>query len=159
MAKKRNSDQPLDPHRMRAIAFRDGVQMQEVVDILNSPVLTGRMPEDVQTYSGKANNGRRVLWACRQLKMLAEHGRLDLEKQLFSDKPAEVEGLEERIRQLETLEVDYVKAINDQIREGKERDRLLAFYRKVVADNGITVDENSRKYKGKYDDYWTVPAV
>ena len=141
MAKK-NSDRPLDPHRMRAIAFRDGVQMQEVVDILNSPVLTGRMPEDVQTYSGKANNGRRVLWACRQLKMLAEHGRLDLEKQLFSDKPAEVEG-----------------TINDQIREGKERDRLLAFYRKVVADNGITVDENSRKYKGKYDDYWTVPAV
>ena len=78
---------------------------------------------------------------------------------MFSDKPAEVEGLEERIRQLETLEVDYVKTINDQIREGKEREKLLAFYRKVVADNGITVDEDSRKYKGKYDDYWTAPAV
>ena len=67
-------------------------------------------------------------------------------------------SLQRLIRQLETLEADYVKTINDQIREGKERDRLLAFYRKVVADNGITVDENSRKYKGKYDDYWTVPA-
>ncbi len=149
---KRNSDKPLDPHRMRAIAFRDGVQMQEVVDILSNPVLTSRMPEDVQTYSGKANNGRRVLWACRQLKMLAEHGRMDLERPMFSDKPAEVEGLEERIRQLETLETDYVKTINCQMREAKEREQLLAFYRKVVADNDITVDENSRKYKGKYDD-------
>ena len=55
--------------------------------------------------------------------------------------------------------MDYVKTINDQIREGKEREKLLAFYRKVVADNGITVDEDSRKYKGKYDDYWTVPTV
>lgn len=123
---KRNSDKPLDPHRMRAIAFRDGVQMQEVVDILSNPVLTSRMPEDVQTYSGKANNGRRVLWACRQLKMLAEHGRIDLERPMFSDKPAEVEGLEERIKQLE---------------------RLLAFYRKVTDSYRIVVDEDQLRYR------------
>lgn len=128
------------------------------MNILNSPEVDKHIPEAFKWYQGHNSAGKRVLWACREIKRLAQLGYLEETKPMFG-KPEEVEGLEERIRQLETLEVDYVKTINDQIREGKEREQLLAFYRKVVADNGITVDEDSRKYKGKYDDYWTVPAV
>lgn len=147
-----------DPHRTQAISWRDGSEKEEVVNILNSPEVDKHIPEAFKWYQGHNSAGKRVLWACREIKRLAQLGYLEETKPMFG-KPAEVEGLEERIRQLETLEVDYVKTINDQIREGKEREQLLAFYRKVVADNGITVDEDSRKYKGKYDDYWTVPAV
>lgn len=147
-----------DPHRTQAISWRDGSEKEEVVNILNSPEVDKHIPEAFKWYQGHNSAGKRVLWACREIKRLAQLGYLEETKPMFG-KPEEVEGLEERIRQLETLEVDYVKTINDQIREGKEREQLLAFYRKVVADNGITVDEDSRKYKGKYDDYWTVPAV
>lgn len=147
-----------DPHRTQAISWRDGSEKEEVVNILNSPEVDKHIPEAFKWYQGHNSAGKRVLWACREIKRLAQLGYLEETKPMFG-KPEEVEGLEERIRQLETLEVDYVNTINDQIREGKEREKLLAFYRKVVADNGITVDEDSRKYKGKYDDYWTVPAV
>ena len=147
-----------NPHRTQAISWRDGSEKEEVVNILNSPEVDKHIPEAFKWYQGHNSAGKRVLWACREIKRLARLGYLEETKPMFG-KPEEVEGLEERIRQLETLEVDYVKTINDQIREGKEREQLLAFYRKVVADNGIIVDEDSRKYKGKYDDYWTVPAV
>ncbi len=149
MTKKRNNDKLPDPHRMRTIAFRDGVQMQEVVDILNSPVLASRMPDDVKGYAGKANNGRRVLWAVRQLKILAEYGRLDLERQMSSDKAAEAERLEERIKQLEDLEDGYIKSINDQAAAIDKLERLLIFYRKVADSCRVVVDEEYLRYRDK----------
>ena len=89
-----------NPHRMQAIAWRNGTEKEEVVRILNSPVIDCLIPENMKTYQGKNNAGKRVLWACRQLKMLAETGQLNMKNSLFG-KTADVETLEAQVADLE----------------------------------------------------------
>ena len=124
-----------NPHRMQAIAWRNGTEKEEVVRILNSPVIDCLIPENMKTYQGKNNAGKRVLWACRQLKMLAEMGRLNMESSSFG-KAADVETLEAQVADLEVKlkqaqggEVSYVDTISRQI-------ALIRFFRNIMECNG-----------------------
>ncbi len=114
-----------NPHRTQAVAWRDGAEKEEVVRILNSPVVENHIPEGMRTYQGKNNTGKRILWACRRIKAMADMGRLDLEKPMFG-KAAEVEALEDQIDELK---------------------KLLDFYRKIAETMNIKVDEESLSWQ------------
>lgn len=86
-----------DPHRMQAIAWRDGYEKQIVVNCLNHPQVSCEMPENI-----RGNAGQMVLWGARKLRELGMSGKLaGAEPTLFSDKPEEVKELESRIQALE----------------------------------------------------------
>lgn len=145
-------------HRMQAIAWRDGAEKEEVVRILNSPEIDKLIPENMKSYQGKNNAGKRVLWACRQLKMLAEMGRLNMESSLFG-KAADVETLEAQVANLETKlkqaqggEVSYVDTISRQI-------ALIRFYRSIIDAMGVTIDEEHLRYRTNKDRIWHVPII
>lgn len=147
-----------NPHRMQAIAWRDGAEKEEVVRILNSPEIDKLIPENMKSYQGKNNAGKRVLWACRQLKMLAEMGRLNMESSLFG-KAADVETLEAQVANLETKlkqaqggEVSYVDTISRQI-------ALIRFYRCIIDAMGVTIDEEHLRYRTNKDRIWHVPII
>lgn len=147
-----------NPHRMQAIAWRDGAEKEEVVRILNSPEIDKLIPENMKSYQGKNNAGKRVLWACRQLKMLAEMGRLNMESSLFG-KAADVETLEAQVANLETKlkqaqggEVSYVDTISRQI-------ALIRFYRSIIDAMGVTIDEEHLRYRTNKDRIWHVPII
>ena len=93
MAKQKNQD----PHRMQAIAWRDGQKKEIVVKCLNHPAVLAAMDE-----AAKQNTGEMVLWGARKLRELGMAGKLaGAEPTLFSDKPEEVKELESRIQTLE----------------------------------------------------------
>lgn len=147
-----------NPHRMQAIAWRDGAEKEEVVRILNSPEIDKLIPENMKSYQGKNNAGKRVLWACRQLKMLAEMGRLNMESSLFG-KAADVETLEAQVANLETKlkqaqggEVSYVDTISRQI-------ALIRFYRSIIDAMGVTIDEEHLRYRTNKDRIWHIPII
>lgn len=147
-----------NPHRMQAIAWRDGAEKEEVVRILNSPEIDKLIPENMKSYQGKNNAGKRVLWACRQLKMLAEMGRLNMESSLFG-KAADVETLEAQVANSETKlkqaqggEVSYVDTISRQI-------ALIRFYRSIIDAMGVTIDEEHLRYRTNKDRIWHVPII
>ena len=129
MAKKKN----LDPHRMQAIAWRDGEKKEIVVRCLNHPSVVAAMDE-----AAKANTGEMVLWGARKLRELGMAGKLNInEPPLFGD-PEEVRNLKDRISDLE---------------------RLLRFYRAMAKNLGLTVDEERGNYREKYDNVWVHPAM
>lgn len=143
---------------MQAIAWRDGAEKEEVVRILNSPEIDKLIPENMKSYQGKNNAGKRVLWACRQLKMLAEMGRLNMESSLFG-KAADVETLEAQVANLETKlkqaqggEVSYVDTISRQI-------ALIRFYRSIIDAMGVTIDEEHLRYRTNKDRIWHIPII
>ena len=147
-----------NPHRMQAIAWRDGAEKEEVVRILNSPEIDKLIPENMKSYQGKNNAGKRVLWACRQLTMLVEMGRLNMESSLFG-KAADVETLEAQVANLETKlkqaqggEVSYVDTISRQI-------ALIRFYRSIIDAMGVTIDEEHLRYRTNKDRIWHVPII
>lgn len=147
-----------NPHRMQAIAWRDGAEKEEVVRILNSPEIDKLMPENMKSYQGKNNAGKRVLWACRQLMLLADIGRLDMEKPMFG-KSADIEAMEKQVAELESMlkqaqggEVSYVDTINRQI-------LLIRFYRSIIDVMGVTIDEEHLRYKTGKDKIWHVPIL
>lgn len=147
-----------NPHRMQAIAWRNGAEKEEVVRILNSSVIDSLIPENMKTYQGKNNAGKRVLWACRQLKMLAEMGRLSMENPL-SGKAADVETLEAQVADLEAKlkqaqggEVCYVDSINRNM-------VLIRFYRSIIDAMGVTIDEEHLRYRTNKDRIWHVPII
>ena len=147
-----------NPHRMQAIAWRDGAEKEEVVRILNSTEIDKLIPENMKSYQGKNNAGKRVLWACRQLKMLVEMGRLNMESSLFG-KAADVETLEAQVANLETKlkqaqggEVSYVDTISRQI-------ALIRFYRSIIDAMGVTIDEEHLRYQTNKDRIWHVPII
>ena len=147
-----------NPHRMQAIAWRDGAEKEEVIRILNSPKIDKLIPENMKSYQGKNNAGKRVLWACRQLMLLADTGRLDMEKPMFG-KTADVEALEIQVEELERMlkqaqggEVGYVDTINHQM-------ELIRFYRSIIDAMGIIVDEENLRYRTDKDEIWHVPVL
>ena len=147
-----------NPHRMQAIAWRDGAEKEEVVRILNSPEIDNLIPENMKSYQGKNNAGKRVLWACRQLMLLADMGRLDMEKPMFG-KSADIEAMEKQVAELESMlkqaqggEVSYVDTINRQI-------LLIRFYRSIIDVMGVTIDEEHLRYKTGKDKIWHVPIL
>lgn len=94
MAKQKNQD----PHRMQAIAWRDGQKKEIVVKCLNHPAVLAAMDE-----TAKQNTGEMVLWGARKLRELGMAGKLNInEPALFSNKPEEVKELESRIQKLES---------------------------------------------------------
>ena len=147
-----------NPHRMQAIAWRDGAEKEEVVRILNSTEIDNLIPENMKSYQGKNNAGKRVLWACRQLMLLADMGRLDMEKPMFG-KSADIEAMEKQVAELESMlkqaqggEVSYVDTINRQI-------LLIRFYRSIIDVMGVTIDEEHLRYKTGKDKIWHVPIL
>ena len=147
-----------NPHRMQAIAWRDGAEKEEVIRILNSPKIDRLIPENMKSYQGKNNAGKRVLWACRQLMLLADMGRLDMEKPLYG-KAADVETLEAQIADLEAKlkqaqggEVCYVDSINRNM-------VLIRFYRSIVDAMGVTIDEEHLRYRTNKEKIWHVPIL
>lgn len=147
-----------NPHRMQAIAWRDGAEKEEVIRILNSPKIDRLIPENMKSYQGKNNAGKRVLWACRQLMLLADTGQLDMEK-LMLGKTADVEALEIQVAELKSMlkqaqggEVSYVDSINHQM-------VLIRFYRSIIDAMGVTIDEEHLRYKTGKDEIWHVPKL
>lgn len=147
-----------NPHRMQAIAWRDGAEKEEVVCILNSPEIDKLIPENMKSYQGKNNAGKRVLWACRQLMLLADMGRLDMEEPMFG-KAADVEAMEKQVAELESMlkqaqggEVSYVDSINQQM-------TLIRFYRNVFESLGVTIDEEHLRYRTNKEKIWHVPIL
>lgn len=147
-----------NPHRMQAIAWRDGAEKEEVVRILNSPEIDKLIPENMKSYQGKNNAGKRVLWACRQLILLADMGRLDMEEPMFG-KAADVEATEKQVAELESMlkqaqggEVSYVESIKRQM-------TLIRFYRNVFESLGVIVDEEHLRYRTNKDKIWHVPIL
>ena len=147
-----------NPHRMQAIAWRDGAEKKEVVRILNSPEIDKLIPENMKSYQGKNNAGKRVLWACRQLMLLADMGRLDMEEPMFG-KAADVEAMEKQVAELESMlkqaqggEVSYVESIKRQM-------TLIRFYRNVFESLGVIVDEEHLRYRTNKDKIWHVPIL
>ena len=147
-----------NPHRMQAIAWRDGAEKEEVVRILNSPEIDKLIPENMKSYQGKNNAGKRVLWACRQLMLLADMGRLDMEEPMFG-KGADVEAMEKQVAELESMlkqaqggEVSYVESIKRQM-------TLIRFYRNVFESLGVIVDEEHLRYRTNKDKIWHVPIL
>lgn len=147
-----------NPHRMQAIAWRDGAEKEEVVRILNSPEIVKLIPENMKSYQGKNNAGKRVLWACRQLMLLADMGRLDMEEPMFG-KVADVEAMEKQVAELESMlkqaqggEVSYVDSINQQM-------TLIRFYRNVFESLGVTIDEEHLRYRTNKEKIWHVPIL
>ena len=125
-----------NPHRMQAISWRDGVEKEEVVSILNSPEVNQYIPEEMRSYQGHNSAGKRVLWAVRKIKELARLGMIDAQKPIWG-KSEEVEALEKKIEELE---------------------KLVSFYRKVARHEGLTIDEEKGCFREKYDDTWIQPA-
>ena len=93
MAKKEKN---LDPHRPAGIQWRDGQKKEIVLKNLSHPAVKTEMPKE---FWGDA--GKMVLWAAQTVRSLAEAGRLGSNPKMFSDKPEEVKGLEDRIEKLE----------------------------------------------------------
>ena len=147
-----------NPHRMQAIAWRDGAEKEEVVRILNSPEIDNLIPENMKSYQGKNNAGKRVLWACRQLMLLADIGRLDMEEPMFG-KAVDAQALEVQVAELESMlkqaqggEVSYVDSINQQM-------TLIRFYHNVMESLGVIVDEEHFRYRTGKDGIWHVPIL
>ena len=147
-----------NPHRMQAIAWRDGTEKEEVVRILNSPKIDKFIPENMKSYQGKNNAGKRVLWACRQLMLLADTGQLDMEKPMLG-KTADVEALEIQVEELKRMlkqsqggEVSYIETINQQ-------SSLIRFYSNILSTLGIIVDEENLRYRTDKDSIWHVPIM
>lgn len=146
-----------DPHRTQAISWRDGSEKEEVVNILNSPEVDKHIPEAFKWYQGHNSAGKRVLWACREIKRLAQLGYLEETKPMFG-KPEEVEALERDIEELKAKlklaeggEVSYVDTINHM-------ERLLKVYRAVAVRANIEVDEEKLRYKPFGAVAWFTPA-
>ena len=102
--------------------------------------------------------GKRVLWACRQLMLLSDKGRLDMEEPMFG-KAADVEAMEKQVAELESMlkqaqggEVSYVDSINQQM-------TLIRFYRNVMESLGVIVDEEHFRYRTGKDGIWHVPIL
>lgn len=147
-----------NPHRMQAIAWRDGAEKEEVVRILNSPEIDKIIPQEMKSYQGKNNAGKRVLWACRQIKMLVEQRRIDLQSSK-SEHTEEVNRLKGIVKDLESMlkqaqggEVSYVDSINHQM-------VLIRFYRSIIDAMGVTIDEEHLLYKTGKDEIWHVPIL
>ena len=146
-----------DPHRMQAISWRDGAEKEEIVSILNSPEIDSRIPDEFKNYQGHNSAGKRVLWAVRQIKRLAQLGYLEETKPMWG-KPEEVEALERDIEELKAKlklaeggEVSYVDTINHM-------ERLLKVYRAVAMKANIEVDEEKLRYKPFGAVAWFTPA-
>lgn len=148
MAKQKN----LDPHRMQAIAWRDGQKKEIVVKCLNHPAVLAAMDE-----TAKQNTGEMVLWGARKLRELGMAGKLDINEPVMFGKPEEVKNLEERIRQLETTEDDYVKTVNEATQTITELERLLKFYRGVVKAALIEVQEDKGLWHRRGEEFWYKP--
>ena len=156
MKRKRKRNVNPDPHRMKSITWRDGAEKDQVMELLNSPSIRKMMP---QKYHGNA--GKMVLWAAKKVKESA-----DAEKQNSDVITSEFKALKARIVELEKLEKGYVITYNNLLNGINEKDnvitnqnKLLRLYRSVARSEHLTVDEERGTYKGKYDDYWTVPPM
>ena len=106
-----------NPHRMQAIAWRDGAEKEMVVRLLNKSNVKKYQPVDIV-----GNAGKQVLWAARKIAELADTGKLEDTAALFGN-PEEVEVLSTRIAELE----QHLQMARDTIR------RL----QKTVADGGF----------------------
>lgn len=156
MKRKRKRNVNPDPHRMKSITWRDGAEKDQVMELLSSPSVRNAMPKK---YHGNA--GKMVLWAAKKVKEFA-----DAEKQNSDVITSEFEALKARIAELEKLEKGYVITTNELMQQLSKKDdvitsqdKLLMFYRSVARSEHLTVDEERRMFKGKYDDYWTVPSM
>lgn len=147
-----------NPHRIQAISWRNGAEKEEVVEILNSPEIDKYIPDSMKWYQGHNSAGKRVLWACREIKRLGKLGYLEETKPLFG-KPEEVENLEKRIEELENMlkhalggEVNYIETINKQ-------STLIRFYSRILNTLGITVDEEHSRFRTDKDHIWHLPII
>lgn len=147
-----------NPHRMQAIAWRDGAEKEEVVRILNSPEIDKIIPQEMKSYQGKNNAGKRVLWACRQIKMLVEQRSIDLQssKSEYTEDINRLKGivkdLESMLKQAQGGEVSYIETINKQ-------SSLIRFYSNILSTLGIIVDEENLRYRTDKDEIWHVPVL
>lgn len=147
-----SKDEKKNPHRMQAIAWRDGKEKEMVVKCLNKGSVTRYQPSGII-----GNAGKQVLWAARKIRELADAGKLEETNDLFG-KPVEVEALEARIADLEEKlkaaqggEVSYVDTINSQ-------QHLLSLYRHIADVSGFVVDEEQLRYRNKADMIWRSPG-
>ena len=141
---------------MQSIAWRDGVEKEEVVSILNSPLIDSHIPDNMKNYQGKNNAGKRVLWAVRKIQEFSRKGMLDDTPGLFG-KSEDVKALEEKVEKLEAMlkqavggEVSYVESINKQM-------MLIRFYRSIIDAMGVTIDEEHLRYRKDNTKIWHVP--
>ena len=146
MAKKKN----LDPHRMQAIAWRDGEKKEIVVKCLNHPSVLAAMDE-----ASKANTGEMVLWGARKLRELGMAGKLNINEPPLFGTPEEVRNLESRIQSmgsdLEKL-VDLVRKMAEmkngmfecQTKDGKIEISLHQAH-EVRVWNGCVITDNKEE--------------
>ena len=85
-----------NPHRMQAIAWRDGKEKEIVVRCLNKGSVLRHQPAEIH-----GNAGKQVLWAAQKIRDLADAGKLDDGVVDLFGKPEEVKQLESRIAELE----------------------------------------------------------
>ena len=85
-----------NPHRMQAIAWRDGYEKEIVVKCLNKGSVLRHQPKEIQ-----GNAGKQVLWAAQKIRDLADTGKLDDGQTDLFGKPEEVRQLEQKIQRLE----------------------------------------------------------
>ena len=150
--------------RPKTISFKDGRDL-DYIDSLFRPGtrLYKRVPD-----AWKGNRSKRVRWAIETLAKLYDGGIDNLQSELFEPESEEMKvttdevkrlkevttSQEQRIKQLESIEDGYIDTVNSINQELAEQVTTLKFYRGIVRDAHLEVQEDKELWHHMGEELW-----